>query len=82
MAASSDLYFAQQPVGEMANLAYLIGSRAQRKAFVVDPAWNVQGLLDQAAKEERSSDIRSRDWPGYSNSSRFRFTPKSSRSRA
>jgi len=52
MAASSDLYFAQQPVGEMANLAYLIGSRAQRKAFVVDPAWNVQGLLDQAAKDD------------------------------
>ena len=50
MADPSDLYFAQQPVGEMANLAYLIGSRAQRKAYVVDPAWNVQGLLDQAAK--------------------------------
>ncbi len=52
MAESSDLYFVQQPVGEMANLAYLIGSRAERKAFVVDPAWNVQGLLDQAAKDD------------------------------
>ena len=51
MAASSDLYFVQQMVGEMANLAYLIGSRSQGKALVVDPAWNVQGLLDQAATD-------------------------------
>ena len=52
MTRTSDLYFSQQPVGEMANLAYLIGSRAERKAFIVDPAWNVQGLLDQAAKDD------------------------------
>jgi hydroxyacylglutathione hydrolase len=52
MPQSSDLYFAQQPVGEMANLAYMIGSLSERKAYLVDPAWNVQGLLDQAAKDE------------------------------
>ena len=52
MTDSSDLYFVQQPVGEMANLAYLVGSRAERKAYLVDPAWNVQGLLDQAAKDD------------------------------
>jgi glyoxylase-like metal-dependent hydrolase (beta-lactamase superfamily II) len=52
MAQTSDLYFAQLPVGQMANLAYLIGSRAERKAFVVDPAWNVSGLLDQAAQDD------------------------------
>ncbi|MFK7896485.1 MAG: MBL fold metallo-hydrolase [Myxococcota bacterium] len=52
MAASSDLYFAQESVGDMANLAYLIGSRSERKAFVVDPAWNVQGLLDKAAEDD------------------------------
>ena len=51
MAEASDLYFAQQMVGEMANLAYLVGSRSQRKAFVVDPAWDVQGLIDLAAKD-------------------------------
>jgi len=51
-AETSDLYFAQQMVGEMANLAYLIGSREERKAFVVDPAWDVQGLLDLAAKDD------------------------------
>ncbi len=51
MADSSDLYFAQQGVGEMANLAYLIGSRSERKAFLVDPAWDVQALLDIAARD-------------------------------
>ena len=48
MTASSDLYFQQIPVGEMANLAYLIGSRATREALLVDPAWSVDALLDQA----------------------------------
>jgi len=48
---SSDLYFAQHLVGEMANLAYLIGSRSQRQAWLVDPAWNVDGLLDQAEQD-------------------------------
>ncbi|MCP4907589.1 MAG: MBL fold metallo-hydrolase [bacterium] len=52
MAEASDLYFAQQKVGEMANLAYLIGSREQRKALVVDPAWDVQGLIDLAAQDD------------------------------
>ena len=52
MADASDLYFAQESVGDMANLAYLIGSRAKRKAFVVDPAWNVDGLLAVAAQDD------------------------------
>jgi glyoxylase-like metal-dependent hydrolase (beta-lactamase superfamily II) len=51
MAAANDLYFVQQLVGDMQNFAYLIGSRSARKAFVVDPAWNVKGLLDRAAKD-------------------------------
>jgi glyoxylase-like metal-dependent hydrolase (beta-lactamase superfamily II) len=48
MSTESDLYFRQLPVGEMANLAYLIGSRSTREALVVDPAWNVDVLIDQA----------------------------------
>ena len=51
MTAASDLYFVQQLIGEMANFAYLIGSRSARQAFVVDPAWDVQGLLDRAAQD-------------------------------
>lgn len=48
MSAPGDLYFAQIPVGQMANLAYLIGSRSTREVLLVDPAWSVDALLDQA----------------------------------
>ncbi len=51
MTAANDLYFVQQLVGDMQNFAYLIGSRSARQAFVVDPAWNVKGLLDRAAQD-------------------------------
>jgi glyoxylase-like metal-dependent hydrolase (beta-lactamase superfamily II) len=46
--SESDVYFRQMPVGEMANFAYVVGSRSARQAFVVDPAWNVDALLDAA----------------------------------
>jgi glyoxylase-like metal-dependent hydrolase (beta-lactamase superfamily II) len=48
LSATSDLYFAQIPVGQMANLAYLIGSRSTREVLLVDPAWSVDALLDRA----------------------------------
>src|SRR6185503_18402020 len=44
----SELYFEQLAVGQMANFAYLVGSRSTREALIVDPAWNVDGLLDKA----------------------------------
>jgi glyoxylase-like metal-dependent hydrolase (beta-lactamase superfamily II) len=47
----SELYFAQVPVGEMANFAYMIGSRQSRECLLVDPAWSVDALLDQAASD-------------------------------
>ncbi len=46
--SDSDLYFRQILVGEMANFAYLVGSRSTRECLVVDPAWSVDALLDQA----------------------------------
>lgn len=46
-----DLYFAQLPVGEMANFAYLVGSRATGECLVVDPAWAVDALCDQAEQD-------------------------------
>ncbi len=47
MAGASDLYFRQIAVGQMANFAYLIGSLSSRQALVVDPAWEIDGLLEQ-----------------------------------
>lgn len=52
MRHASDLYFRQFAVGEMANLAYVIGSLTTREALVVDPAWSVDALLDQAAEDD------------------------------
>jgi len=48
MTDTSDLYFHQVPVGQMQNLSYLVGSQSTREALLVDPAWSVDGLLDQA----------------------------------
>ena len=47
-----DLYFRQVLTGPMANFVYLIGSRSTREALLVDPAWDVQGLLRLAQEDE------------------------------
>ena len=52
MTDEGDLYFRQIPVGQMANFAYLIGSHQTREALVVDPAWSVDALLDQAEADD------------------------------
>ena len=52
MSTDSDLYFRQLALGEMQNLVYLIGSRSTRECLIVDPAWDVDGLLDQAAEDD------------------------------
>ena len=51
MSDDSDLYFRQLAVGQMANLVYLVGSRSARQALLVDPAWNVDQMLDQAEED-------------------------------
>lgn len=48
MSEASDLYFRQIQAGEMANFVYLIGSRSSRDAVIVDPAWDISGLLELA----------------------------------
>jgi glyoxylase-like metal-dependent hydrolase (beta-lactamase superfamily II) len=48
MMSESDLYFRQLAVGQMANFAYLVGSRRAREVLLVDPAWSVDDLLDTA----------------------------------
>jgi hydroxyacylglutathione hydrolase len=52
MSGPSDLYFKQVAVGEMANFAYIVGSLETRQALLVDPAWNIDGLLDLAEEDE------------------------------
>ena len=52
MSATSDLYFRQVPVGQMANFAYLVGSLATRETLVVDPAWEIDALVEQAQSDD------------------------------
>ncbi len=40
------IHLRQVQVGPMANFVYLIGDPATRKAAVVDPAWNVDGIIE------------------------------------
>lgn len=40
------MIFIQVPVGAMQNFAYVIGDEKARVAAIVDPAWDVQKLLD------------------------------------
>ncbi|MBW2292537.1 MAG: MBL fold metallo-hydrolase [Deltaproteobacteria bacterium] len=52
MSQASDLYFRQIQAGEMANFVYLIGSLSTREAVIVDPAWDITGLLDTAKGDD------------------------------
>ena len=45
--ARSDVFASQ-----MANFVYLIGDEEQRKCMVVDPAWDIHGILDAVDKDE------------------------------
>ena len=37
---------------QMANFVYLIGDDATRECMVVDPAWDIQGIIDFVEREE------------------------------
>ncbi len=60
--AESEIYFRQllagrqvattHPVaGQMANFMYLLGDPTSRQALIVDPAWDVESLLDVARQD-------------------------------
>jgi hydroxyacylglutathione hydrolase len=38
--------------GQMANFVYLIGDEETRECMVVDPAWDVMGILDEIDRQE------------------------------
>ena len=45
--ADDELIVEQIQIGPMANFTYLVGSRSSREVAVVDPAWEVDGILDR-----------------------------------
>lgn len=46
--AGRDFAIGDHIAGQMMNFCYLIGDRKTRECFVVDPAWDVAGLVDAA----------------------------------
>lgn len=46
--AGRDFAVGDAAAGQMANFVYLVGDRVKRECVVVDPAWDVRGILDAA----------------------------------
>jgi hydroxyacylglutathione hydrolase len=51
MAAENRIYLRQAEIGPMANFVYLIGDPKTHKAAVVDPAWDVDAIVDAVNKD-------------------------------
>ncbi len=51
--AGSDLYLRQMEIGPMANYVYLLGPAGSPETAVVDPAWDIDAILDAAAADDR-----------------------------
>lgn len=49
---NADLIIEQIEVGPMQNFCYLIGSRATREVAVVDPAWDIDGLMQHIQEKD------------------------------
>ena len=52
MSAENELIIEQIEIGPMANFTYLVGSRSTRQVVVVDPAWDIDGLLKHIEERE------------------------------
>lgn len=52
MAIQDELILEQIQIGPMQNFTYLVGSKATREVAIVDPAWDIQGLLDLIDQRE------------------------------
>jgi hydroxyacylglutathione hydrolase len=50
--AGRDFASADRFAGQMANFVYLIGDDETRECMVVDPAWDVGGILDEIDRQE------------------------------
>lgn len=52
MSNESRLYLNQIEVGPMQNYAYLVGDRETREAVIIDAAWDIEGLVGIAEKDD------------------------------
>jgi hydroxyacylglutathione hydrolase len=51
MSTQPRIYLRQMLLGPMANYVYLIGDPSTRKAVVVDPAWDINAVFEQAERD-------------------------------
>ena len=52
MATDNELIVEQIQIGPMLNFTYLVGSQSTREVVVVDPAWDIDGLLNHVAERD------------------------------
>jgi glyoxylase-like metal-dependent hydrolase (beta-lactamase superfamily II) len=50
--SEDDLYIEQLRCGPMQNFVYLVGSKRTREVALVDPAWEIEGLLEHVEQRE------------------------------
>jgi glyoxylase-like metal-dependent hydrolase (beta-lactamase superfamily II) len=46
VAVDDDVYIEQIEIGPMQNFTYIVGSKQTREVVLIDPAWNIDALLD------------------------------------
>ena len=51
-AAPGGLYLRQMELGPMQNFVYLVGDEVARECVVVDPAWEIDTIVDTAAADD------------------------------
>ena len=52
LTADNNLIVEQIEIGPMQNFTYVVGDRTTREVLIVDPAWDIDGLLDHLADKE------------------------------
>jgi hydroxyacylglutathione hydrolase len=52
MSEESELIIEQIEIGPMQNFAYVVGSRSTREVAIVDPAWDIDGLLARLEEDD------------------------------
>ncbi len=52
MSSSNDLYLEQIPLGPMENFVYLVGSKSSREVTIIDPAWDINFLLNHLKEKD------------------------------
>lgn len=52
MADTDNLYLKQLLVGPMQNFVYLVGDRSTREAVAIDPAWDIDAILNVLAEDD------------------------------